>query len=265
MTLAERFFNYRFWTALLFRWILVFMFITSYQTMNILLVYLVSRNVLIWVQNTLSSPFPFKIVIFSIIKHWLFSQRWHWRRKSMTYLASRLGLNGHSNILQGPSTDGDLLCIQLLQNAFIWALMYIQLLTRMLQFYNSARNLWREIMFSKKSTNIFSTFSAFLKTLSHLLYEEAISKTTSFIFTIFVIIVMFSQLPFDDKFRFVKHYFSPNMWVEGVAWGKSFTVAIVKAKCAVVIYLYQRLAQWKNHFMHCSYHKETTHWMLSNL
>lgn len=92
-------------------------------------------------------------MVFSIIKHWLLSQGWHWRRKSMTYLASRLGLNGHSNRLQGPNTDGDLLCIQLLQNAFIWALMYIQLLTIMLQSCSLAKNLW-ETLLTKKSTNV---------------------------------------------------------------------------------------------------------------
>lgn len=209
--MAERCFNPSCWDALLFRWIFVSMFIASNQSMNILLVYLVFRNLLIWLQNTLSSPFRFKIVIFSIIKHWLFSQGWHWRRKSMTYLASRLGLNGHSNRLQGPSTDGDLLCIQLLQNAFIWALMYIQLLTRMLQFYNSARNLWREIMFTKKSTNILSTLSVFLKTLSHLLYKEKrFQKPFSFFYHI-VIIVVLTQLPFANKFSCINPYSPPNM------------------------------------------------------
>lgn len=208
---AERCSNPSCWDALLFRWIIVSMFIASNQFMNILLVYLVFRNLLIWLQNTLSSPFPFKIVIFSIIKHWLFSQGWDWRRKSMTYLSSRLGLNGHSNRLQGPSTDGDLLGIQLLQNTFIWALMYTQLLTRMLQFYNSARNLWREIMFTKKSTNILSILSAFLKTLSYLLYKEKrFQKPFSFFYHI-VIIVVLTQLPFANKFSCIKPYSSSNL------------------------------------------------------
>lgn len=66
-------------------------------------------------------------------------------------------------------------------------------------------------MFTKKFTNILSTLSAFLKTLSHLLYKEKrFQKTFSFFYHI-VIIVVLTQLPFANKLSCIKPYSSPNM------------------------------------------------------